>query len=285
MPKLIYSTPKYRRHRASGQAVVTLNGKDHYLGPYGSKESRDAYDRLVEEYLVRKRQPTVQADDLTVTELAIRYWDFARDYYSKKSRRNGETAGIKSALRFLRSTYGDTMASRFGPLSLEVLQRKMVEVGLSRPYVNHLCAYIKRAFKWGVSKELVPVAVHQALLAVPGLKRGKTEAREPEPVGPVPEAVVDATLPHLSPVVADMVRFQRLVGCRPGEVCSLRPCDVNRRKCGATSRSPTRPSIGVRSGGSTSAPRPRRFSSLTSSAIRSPTASRPASPGGSSTRR
>ena len=39
--------------------------------------------------------------------------------------------------------------------------------------------------------------------------------------------VVDATLPHLSEVVADMIRFQRLTGCRPGEVCILRPCDVD----------------------------------------------------------
>ena len=228
MPKLIYSTPKYRRHKASGRAIVTLDGKDHYLGPYGSKESREAYDRLIEEHLARKRQPAVDANDLTVTELAIRYWEFARDYYAKDAKRNGETACIKSALRFLRSTYGDAMASKFGPLCLEVFQRKMVEVGLSRPYVNHLCAYIRRAFRWGVAKELVPVAVHQALLAVSGLKKGKTTAPEPEPVGPVPPEVVDGTLPFLPPVVADMVRFQRLVGCRPGEVCAIRPCDVDR---------------------------------------------------------
>ena len=40
--------------------------------------------------------------------------------------------------------------------------------------------------------------------------------------------LVDATLPHLPPVVADMVRFQRLTGARPGEVCGIRPCDVER---------------------------------------------------------
>jgi hypothetical protein len=28
--------PSYCRHRASGQAVVTPNGVDYYLGPYGS---------------------------------------------------------------------------------------------------------------------------------------------------------------------------------------------------------------------------------------------------------
>jgi integrase len=44
----------------------------------------------------------------------------------------------------------------------------------------------------------------------------------------VEDATVDATLPHLPAVVADMVRFQRLCGARPGEVCGMRPCDVDR---------------------------------------------------------
>ena len=36
------------------------------------------------------------------------------------------------------------------------------------------------------------------------------------------------TLPHLSSVIADMVKLQRLTGMRPGEVCILRPCDIER---------------------------------------------------------
>ncbi|MEO8493844.1 MAG: hypothetical protein ABI614_02150 [Planctomycetota bacterium] len=39
MPRLTNSLPKYRKHRASGQAVVTLAGKDRYLGRYGTKAS------------------------------------------------------------------------------------------------------------------------------------------------------------------------------------------------------------------------------------------------------
>ena len=37
MPRLAKSVPKYRKHRASGQAIVSLNGVEHYLGPYGTK--------------------------------------------------------------------------------------------------------------------------------------------------------------------------------------------------------------------------------------------------------
>jgi integrase len=44
----------------------------------------------------------------------------------------------------------------------------------------------------------------------------------------IDDATVNATVAHLPIVVADMVRLQRLTGCRPGEVCSMRPCDIDR---------------------------------------------------------
>ena len=40
MPKLNGRVPKYRLHKNSSQAVVTLNGNDHYLGAYNSAASR-----------------------------------------------------------------------------------------------------------------------------------------------------------------------------------------------------------------------------------------------------
>ena len=55
MPYLAHATPRYRLHRASGQAVVTLAGVDHYLGPWKSKASRIEYDRLVGEWLTAGR--------------------------------------------------------------------------------------------------------------------------------------------------------------------------------------------------------------------------------------
>ena len=33
-------TPSYRLHKPTGQAVVTLSGRDIYLGKYGSIESK-----------------------------------------------------------------------------------------------------------------------------------------------------------------------------------------------------------------------------------------------------
>jgi hypothetical protein len=47
--------PSYRLHKASGQAVVTLDGKDHYLGKHGTPESQAKYERLLALYLANGR--------------------------------------------------------------------------------------------------------------------------------------------------------------------------------------------------------------------------------------
>ena len=49
--------PKYRKHKPSKLAVVSLGGRDIYLGKYGTQESRDEYDKLVSEYLKKRGQP------------------------------------------------------------------------------------------------------------------------------------------------------------------------------------------------------------------------------------
>jgi integrase len=70
------------------------------------------------------------------------------------------------------------------------------------------------------------VAVVHALGTVAGLQKGRTAARESEPVGPVAVEVVEATLPQLSRPVAGMVRLQLLTGMRPAEACMMRGCDL-----------------------------------------------------------
>ncbi|MBI3461444.1 MAG: site-specific integrase [Planctomycetes bacterium] len=219
------SAPKYRLHKGSGQALVQLNGRRIYLGIYGTPESKEKYRRLVAEWLTTRTTPNLngQPTELAIVELIPRYWQehVTRHYVP------AEQENIRPALRPLRETYGAMKAAQFGPLALKAVRQVMVASGLARTTVNQRVARIRRLFRWAVENELVPAAVCYGLAAVAGLRRGRTEAREPDPVGPVGDATVDGTLPHLPPVVADMVKFQRLVGCRPGEVVILRPSDVD----------------------------------------------------------
>lgn len=118
MSKLSRFSPKYCKHKASGQAVVSLNGKDHYLGPHGTAVSKREYDRLV----------------------------------------------------------------------------------------------------------------GQSLKAVERLRKGRTDAAECRRVPAADTVIVDATLPHLPPIIADMVRLQRATAMRPMEVTAIRPMDVDRSR-------------------------------------------------------
>jgi integrase len=127
----------------------------------------------------------------------------------------------------LRRHYGRTPARDFGPLAFKAVRNEMVEAGLARKVVNQRAGRVRRLFKWAVENERVPPSVFEALRAVAGLQAGRTEARETEPVGPVSQEVVEATLAHANPHVAAMVRVQLLTGARPGEVCVMRACDID----------------------------------------------------------
>jgi len=103
----------------------------------------------------------------------------------------------------------------------------MVDHGLSRGVVNHRISRIKRVFKWAVAEELVPPSVFHGLQAVAGLRYGRTEARETEPIKPVAEKWVKAVVPYVSPPVAAMIQVQLLTGMRPCEIVVMRPCDID----------------------------------------------------------
>jgi integrase len=223
-------TPSYCHHKATGQAVVRIDGKDHYLGKFGTHESQAEYDRLIAEWLGNGRRlasPTA-ADGLTVAELLSTYWRWAEGYYRSE---NGESSleleNIRTALKPLRRLYEQTQAGAFGPLALRAIQEEMVKAGLSRGVVNARVNRVRRVFKWAVSFQMIPSSVYESLRTVPGLQRGRCEAREAPAVKPAPDDHINATLPFLPAPVRAMVELQRLTGCRPGEIMAMRAIDLS----------------------------------------------------------
>ena len=45
--------PKYRCYKPKNLGLVDIDGKQHYLGRYGSPESVAAYNRLIQEWLAQ----------------------------------------------------------------------------------------------------------------------------------------------------------------------------------------------------------------------------------------
>ncbi|MEM9367354.1 MAG: site-specific integrase [Planctomycetota bacterium] len=233
MPRLTRRVPSYRHHKASGQAVVKIDGREIYLGEFDSKASRDKYDQLVGQLIARRTlalKGTLDRNELSksvrVADLVVAFWKEKRSYYMKDGKPTSEHCSFRMVIKSMTVPFRDLPADEFGPLMLKGIREQWVERGYVRSSINRSQRRLVAIFKWGVENELVHPETWQRLKAVATLKKNRTPAPESVPVMPVELALVEATIPHLSPVVADMVRFQVLTGARPGEVCSIRPCDV-----------------------------------------------------------
>jgi len=231
MPKLNGRVPTYRLHRHSGQAILTLNGVDYYLGPHGTAASMAEYDRLVAEWLAGGRRPPVLANTLpalTVNHIILDFWEHAQTYYRRPDGTpTSEVDSFKTVFRLLRRFYGNTAVQEFGPLALKALQQEMIRLGWCRKSINKQTRRLIAVFKWAVSEEKIPAAIYEQMRTVPPLKRGRTQARETQRVRPVPDECVQAIEPFVSRQVWGLVRLQLLTGARPGELVLLRGVDLH----------------------------------------------------------
>lgn len=236
MPRPRNEVPTYRLHKQSGQAVVTIREaggcrRDILLGKFGSPESKQEYERIIAQQRVAPHSPVVgkASSDTSLGEIVLAFFKFADKHYrDSEGRPTGETANYRDTVRPMVKLYGEKPAAEFGPLALKTVRQTMVDSGLSRPVINKRINRIRRILKWAAGEELIPFEVYHRLTAVGGLSKGRTDAPEPEPVGPVPDEVVNATLPHLPEAVRVMVEVQRLTGMRPNEVCKLRASEIDR---------------------------------------------------------
>lgn len=120
------SPPSYRYHKARNCAVVTIDGTNHYLGPWQSPESHEKYAALIAEWNRNGGTlpaPAANAGDapalLTVSDLILAYFKFAQTHYVKHGEPTSEQGCIKQALRPARRLYGSTPAAEFGPHALK----------------------------------------------------------------------------------------------------------------------------------------------------------------------
>jgi len=213
---------------------VRLPGEDRIrarpLKPYGAKWATK--DEIVAREVARQMYAHALATsrtqhrdwDGTVGRLARMYMAYAREYYRPPS---SEAERVRQALLPLLRLYEDLPAEDFGPLALQEVRQAMIEAGLARVTINQRIGVVKRMFKWAVSRQLVPAGALAALQAVDGLRRGRSPARESQPVRAIDERWVRMTMQVMPPTLAAMVEIQMLTGMRSGELVIMRPCDVD----------------------------------------------------------
>jgi integrase len=230
------SPPSYRLHKPSDQAVVTIDGQDLYLGKFGSPESHEKYERLIKAWRDRRQPaagpaplPPLSASPPTVNELILAYVRHAAAYYQADTAGEQKEVGcIKDALRIVRALSGPLPATEFGPKALKAVRVEMVRKGWARTYTNHQVNRIKRMFRWATEEELIPATVYHALQAVKGLRKGLPGVRETKKIRPVATGAIKKVLKQVGPVVRAMILFQFHTGCRPSEVCRLKPKRIDR---------------------------------------------------------
>lgn len=231
MPHRQANLPTYRLHKASGRAVVTLGGRDIYLGLHGTSDSWAEYQRRIRDYVNAGFRLPREEDRaaLTVQRLCDDYLTFAeREYRHPDGSPTGTVENTKLALRALFEFASDLDAEQFGPRMFLGLREKLVGSGLARSTINDRLGIVRRAFKWAAEQERVPASVYHGLCAVRGLRRGRGGARETEPVRPVPDQDIASALPFMPDPVQAIVRLQLLTGARPGEITCMRACDIDR---------------------------------------------------------
>ncbi len=220
--------PNYRKHKASGQARVTLSGKDFYLGKFRSPESLIEYNRLISEWTAAGcRVVSSPGSSLTVVELLDQYVsDLATKHPSKS-----QLEKAKQACRLLRDQCGAQPVSNVTPFTLRAIQSLLAKRGNCTTTIAIRVSCIVALLGWGKREGLVPVEVFERLKDEPRAPR-HLGAPRPKSRQPLTPDELEQALRVLPPMIADMVTLQRHTGMRPGEICNMTWSQIQRASSG-----------------------------------------------------
>lgn len=157
------------------------------------------------------------------------YMEYCRNYYAGP---DGITTGgvfkPQSAMKRLVTKFGRLPIRKFTPLKMREFQQHCVKADLARSTINAYCREVRAFFKWAASEQRIPLEIYQAACTVNNLQRGRSGAREPEPIKPVSLQDVFRLRSFIRPVYFKLCRLQLLTAARPSELLNVRPRDIDR---------------------------------------------------------
>lgn len=226
MPRPRLAVPKYKLDKKTGRAFATVGNRKIWLGRHGTPESKQQYQQFLATLdATRRTDPVPPPPPLgrpqLVSEVVVGFLERCLGQYSKS-----EAALYRAAVGVLITSAGAMDATEFGPRALSDVRDAMVAKGWTREHVNAQVRRVRAVFRWAETLELVPGGAWFRLRSLAGLKAGTVPSQRV--VQPADDGAVERTLRFLSPTVAGMVRFQRLTGCRPQDVCNLHPDRIDR---------------------------------------------------------
>lgn len=200
-------------------AYVTINGKQVYLGKWGSNEAQAAYERLILEWLKTNGQPPIDftRDGALLVELVTA---FAEEYKARPQKNLSDYYAFVDIGQRLGKLFPDKFANDFRIRDLEMFRDSLQEAGFerkgehqeyTRTYLNKAVNRVKTIFSWGVTKEMVSAEACSRLKFLPPLRRGRTTA--PEPL----RDILSRT-----PIIPPYASFYRPITLTSSQSCGLR---------------------------------------------------------------
>jgi integrase len=231
------SVPSYRRQKSRNLAVVTIDGRDYYLGPWDTPASKQKYAALIRSWQQQQeagdnyQEESLRPNDQpTINDLILAYLKHVLVYYKPNHGENKEAGCVDAALKVIQDCgFGREPAETFRPKDLKTVREAMVKKDWSRSYINRQICRVRRMFAFAAEEDLVPGPVYYSLLAVKGLRKGTPGVRETKRIRPVPIDHIKAVLTRAHPVLKAMVLYAYRTGARPGEVCAMKPCHIDRK--------------------------------------------------------
>ena len=208
-------------------SIQTESGiKRVYLGLWDDKASEEKYN-FHKDYWEKTgkfyhfEEPI---ENPTVRDLSLKYLKYLT--YEKKLKKRALEIYVYS-LRHLCQHYGNWPVNDFHGKDLEKYRRILInENKYCRKTINKRIVIIRSAFKWGAFEEFVTYETLTTLTSLTFLKKDEEGTVDNPPVVSVPREIVEATLPFLPTVVADMVQVQLDSGARPSEIREMREIDI-----------------------------------------------------------
>lgn len=227
--------PKLCRHKARRLGYITWLGREHYLGawPDDCPEAPESVQLAYQAFLAERLAGIPAKGDcpqrLTVAELCA---SFLEELQRVKGRRDflWFRASVRPLVRFM----GALEAEAVGPKKFKEFRNYLIQTPLKEATentpavprtmagVNKVLNRTRRIWSWAVEQEFLPASCLAGIKTVAGVRQAKRQ------ILPVPDEDVRKTLDHLPPVLAAMVRLQRLTAMRPGELCGLTMAQIDR---------------------------------------------------------
>lgn len=215
--------PELKLHKASGRYFVNWRGARVYFGSDKERAERAHRAWLAEQGLIEPVRRIQWLSDLLLFGL-----EEARKRYPQDEREWSEYDQMRNMTRAVTQILGDLPIEEFGPLALLRFRDGLLAKPVSARYAAKQLSRLKRMVEWAIGYQLLPRSALDWLGTLPAAPAKRDGSKRKERRQPVDDSDIERTLPLLGPVVAAMVRFQRLTGVRPQNLCALTAGQLDR---------------------------------------------------------